>query len=308
MISSGSSPSLGPQDAAEEEALRAGRVGLEAGRAPRPVEEAQSLASCSAPRRVRTPSNAVSLRLEARRSGLESRRDAGLVVRSAGRGRGRVVLDQRAVVLREAERVVERRGADPAPASARVELGRELVDVAGRRPAGRSRPRRARERARTGAAARPCRRPCAGSSPAGARVRRRWRARTGAARGRGPGRAAGSERGPAAFSSLALVVEQDRVRARRRREGALDQTDDRDRAKAEVAQRVDVEDVHAAQAECARRACSDLVAAQVLDRGAHGVAEALADTVSPRASKRRGLERVEDRLGVVDVAVEEPPR
>ena len=109
--------------------------------------------------------------------------------------------------------------------------------------------------------------------------------------------------------ALALVVEQERVLARRRGEGALGKADDRDRAEAQVAKRVDVEHVHAAPTEGAGAGTEHLVAAQGLDRSASKLAEALeAHHRTERVEAAEAVEGVEDRLGVVHVALKQPPK
>ena len=127
-------------------------------------------------------------------------------------------------------------------------------------------------------------------------------ARTAAARGRRRPRAAAAPSRACAFSSRALVVEQQRVLARRRREAALGDADDRDRGEAEVAHGVGVEQRDAAHAERAGARVEDVGGAQALERGDDRLAEALErQRVRQRVERRKPVERIDDRAGVGDV-------
>ena len=106
----------------------------------------------------------------------------------------------------------------------------------------------------------------------------------------------------------ALVVEQERILARGRREGALGEPEHGDGAEAQVAERVDVEHADAAQPERALVAAVEIAGLERLDLGAHGVEEArVVDRAGELVELGELVEVAEHLLRVLDDVLDEPP-
>ena len=222
-----------------------------------------------------------------------------------GPAQSRFLLEQRPVVLDERQRPGRVAGAHPAGRATLEERRRQSVDLGrGDALAGECLGGRAKERrGKPGATARLVG-PGEGEQQALAgRLHREPELeglRVGAAR------AQGQRAEPQGPELEPLAVEEQRILAWWGREAALHEAEDTDATEAQVAERVDVEDVHSATGERAAPPVLDVRRAQVLDLGAHDRQEAgELHCRTESIELPQGIEVAEDRVGVIDEGVQD---
>ena len=185
-----------------------------------------------------------------------------------------VVAEQRAVVLGRRERLLERRSGEPATGDAAEEVIGQAVDVLdpdvlagdGRRcGAEEVRGKLCAPLPHLGAREAELEPLCGGVYGEGELERL----------GVGAGGAEGKLPAACVVQRAAFVVEQERVLARRRRERALGEAEDRDRLEAQVSKRVEVQYVHATAPELAALLVGRVLRAHVSDCLASGRANLL---------------------------------